>query len=400
MNPISPRFGSRRGRVRILSRFLLLAALLGSPVFAQEPNSVNLNLDELQNRYRELVEEFRTSMRNVSEAGIRFNLAPQQESAQYRELWYRQVAETESILNQLKPLALRLFMGQPDPPAELRDFVRNLSVDFYERGLYPEAAAIADRILAERPDDQAMIFLRGRCTFLLNEFEEALQFVEKYPNMVGSMPEIEQPPFADVEALKERIRFFEEEERLREQEAADDDLPRAEIKTTKGTFVVELFENQAPNTVGNFIYLIENGYYNGKLIHRVLNQFMAQGGGKDAQGQYIPPGYTIYDECGEPDARHHFRGVLSMAKGENPHTGSSQFFITFVPTFHLDGLHTVFGRVISGMDVVDRLNRTRKLDENDKETEIEDAVPDRILSVRVLRKRDHDYKPDRFDGTR
>ena len=113
------------------------------------------------------------------------------------------------------------------------------------------------------------------------------------------------------------------------------------IKTNKGDIEVELFENEAPNTVANFITLVEKGFYNGLSFHRVLPNFMAQGGDPKGDGTG-GPGYTIADECSGPNHRLHFRGSLSMAKEARPDTGGSQFFITFVPTSHLDGIHTVF----------------------------------------------------------
>ena len=133
-------------------------------------------------------------------------------------------------------------------------------------------------------------------------------------------------------------------------EAKADDLPRVLLKTSKGDIVLELFENEAPNTVANFIALVEKGFYNGLTFHRVLPNFMAQGGDPTGNGSG-GPGYAIACECYRPDARMHFRGSLSMAHAGRD-TGGSQFFLTFLPTRHLNGQHTCFGRVIRGMDVL------------------------------------------------
>jgi len=154
-----------------------------------------------------------------------------------------------------------------------------------------------------------------------------------------------------------------------------DDLPRVKIETTKGTIIVELFENQAPNTVANFISLVESHFYDGTPFHRVIPQFMAQGG---------DPTGTIDCECELPNARKHFLGSLSMAHAGKD-TGGSQFFLTFRPTEHLDGRHTVFGRVIKGFDVLPKITRT----------EGPQARPtqDKIISAEIIRKRDHVYEP-------
>ena len=166
-------------------------------------------------------------------------------------------------------------------------------------------------------------------------------------------------------------------------EGKADDLPRVKIETTKGTIIVELFENEAPNTVANFISLVESHFYDGTPFHRVIPQFMAQGGDPTGTGT-SGPGYTIDCECELPNARKHFLGSLSMAHAGKD-TGGSQFFLTFRPTEHLDGRHTVFGRVIKGLDILPKITRT----------EGPQARPtqDKIISAEVIRKRDHAYEP-------
>ena len=167
-------------------------------------------------------------------------------------------------------------------------------------------------------------------------------------------------------------------------EAKADDLPRVKITTTKGEVVVELFENEAPNAVANFISLVEKGFYDGTPFHRVIGGFMAQGGDPKGTGTG-GPGYVIDCEVTNPGARKHFLGSLSMAHaGKN--TGGSQFFLTFRPTEHLDGKHTVFGRVIEGFDVLPLLERT------EGET-ASGAPPDKIVKAVVVRKRNHPYEP-------
>ncbi|HSH46722.1 MAG TPA: peptidylprolyl isomerase [Longimicrobiales bacterium] len=123
----------------------------------------------------------------------------------------------------------------------------------------------------------------------------------------------------------------------------------AKIETNRGTVRVELFEDRAPVTTGNFIELAEKGYYDGVVFHRVIADFMIQGGDPTGTGRG-GPGYTIEDEFHE-ELRHDEPGVLSMANA-GPGTGGSQFFITLVPTPWLDGKHAVFGKVVEGMDVV------------------------------------------------
>jgi cyclophilin family peptidyl-prolyl cis-trans isomerase len=170
-------------------------------------------------------------------------------------------------------------------------------------------------------------------------------------------------------------------------------LPRVLLKTTKGRIEVELFENQAPDTVGNFIHLVENGFYTNITFHRVIPGFMAQTGGYNTEKMPRDPGYSIFDEYEQKEARDHFQGYLSMANANAPHTGSSQFFLTLVPTPHLDGKHTVFGRIVSGQEVLESLVKTHQLTREGEDKEIPDVTPDAIISAEVLRKRDHEYRP-------
>jgi cyclophilin family peptidyl-prolyl cis-trans isomerase len=127
-----------------------------------------------------------------------------------------------------------------------------------------------------------------------------------------------------------------------------------------GEFVVELFDDQAPKTVNNFVFLARNGFYDGTTFHRVLDGFMAQGGDPTGTGMG-GPGYQFEDEI-SPDLTFDRPGLLAMANS-GPNTNGSQFFITFVPTPHLNGLHTIFGEVIKGMDVVEGITR-RDPDQN------------------------------------
>jgi cyclophilin family peptidyl-prolyl cis-trans isomerase len=120
--------------------------------------------------------------------------------------------------------------------------------------------------------------------------------------------------------------------------------------TQRGDFTVELFAAQAPVTVNNFVFLAREGFYNNTTFHRVLPDFMAQAGDPTGTGRG-GPGYSFADERGALSLPHDRAGILSMANA-GPNTNGSQFFITFGPTPHLNGRHGVFGRVISGMDVV------------------------------------------------
>lgn len=123
----------------------------------------------------------------------------------------------------------------------------------------------------------------------------------------------------------------------------------AVIDTAKGEIVIELFGDKTPVTVNNFVFLSQQGFYDGTIFHRVIQDFMAQGGDPTGTGRG-GPGYQFADEF-NPSLRHDKPGVLSMANA-GPNTNGSQFFITHVPTPWLDGKHSVFGQVTKGMDVL------------------------------------------------
>ena len=123
----------------------------------------------------------------------------------------------------------------------------------------------------------------------------------------------------------------------------------ATMKTDKGDIILELFADKVPVTVNNFVFLAREGFYENTIFHRVIADFMAQGGDPTGKGSG-GPGYRFADEF-HPSLKHDRPGILSMANA-GPGTNGSQFFITHVPTPHLNNKHSVFGQVVSGMDVL------------------------------------------------
>jgi cyclophilin family peptidyl-prolyl cis-trans isomerase len=124
---------------------------------------------------------------------------------------------------------------------------------------------------------------------------------------------------------------------------------KARMETDKGTMVIELFADKTPKTVNNFVFLAREGYYEGIIFHRVIANFMVQGGDPTGRGSG-GPGYKFGDEF-DKTLKHDKPGVLSMANA-GPGTNGSQFFLTHVATPWLDGKHTVFGQIVEGLDVL------------------------------------------------
>ncbi|QDR82184.1 peptidylprolyl isomerase [Sporomusa termitida] len=153
------------------------------------------------------------------------------------------------------------------------------------------------------------------------------------PNQPETSPK-PAPPAAETASTKNSVALFE---------------------TSQGSFRIELFEDKAPLTTKNFITLVNKGYYNGLIFHRVIADFMIQGGDPKGNGTG-GPGYTIPDEF-HRDLKHN-EGVISMANA-GPNTGGSQFFITLKATPWLDNKHAVFGKVVDGLDVVHAIGKVK-----------------------------------------
>ncbi|HEX7902044.1 MAG TPA: peptidylprolyl isomerase [Planctomycetota bacterium] len=236
---------------------------------------------------------------------------------------------------------------------------------------FEPAALTIEAALKKDPKNLELRRLQAFCAFASHRFEEAIAALDALVKE-DLKPEEKEQAEQTLEMAKKSVAPWTAEKPIREKEAKADDLPRVKFTTSRGEITIELFENEAPNTVANFIELIEKKFYDGLVFHRVLPAFMAQGGCPKGNGSG-DAGYRFKDELGT-SSRKHFRGSLSMANS-GPDTNGSQFFITHVPTGWLDGKHTVFGRVIAGQEAADLLQ-----------------VGDKILKAEVLRKRPHEYK--------
>jgi len=151
---------------------------------------------------------------------------------------------------------------------------------------------------------------------------------------------------AEVEKTPETVEKLEVEENMN---------TIVELETTMGTMKIKLYDDKAPKTVKNFKDLVEKGFYDGTIFHRVIKDFMIQGGDPTGTGTG-GPGYKIPDEFGA-GLKHSKKGILSMANA-GPNSGSSQFFITLIATPWLDGKHAIFGELMEGVDVLDKIGTT------------------------------------------
>ncbi|MFM8892665.1 MAG: peptidylprolyl isomerase [Planctomycetia bacterium] len=282
----------------------------------------------------------------------------------------------------LETAAFALALAEPKNPAA-RELCGLVIASRLQSDDPAEALRLADLLEKAGTADGNIDMVAATAAMVLSRLDDAVAWLAK-----AETHGMDKQKLAELQsAIDDERPKVESEMARRKKDAEADDLPRVEITTSKGRVVVELFEDDAPNTVANFISLVEKGFYDGTPFHRVIGGFMAQGGDPTGTGSG-GPGHVIECECQLPAARKHFLGSLSMAHaGKN--TGGSQFFLTFRPTEHLDGKHTVFGRVVEGFDVLPRLTRTQSGDGRSNSG----VKPDTILAAKVLRKRNHDYAP-------
>jgi len=383
--------------IRMLFSGLLLLVVAAPAARAKDPNAsaAKQTFDQLQQQWAKLVGEIRERKKAAGGSGSSASSDP--EIAKLRH-------QADDLVNQLVQAGLDVYRADPQGYPQVNSTLLAVA-RFYVVGdaqgdggdQYEKALALI-RPLLEAGAGQKMKQLwlwGGVSAYAVNEFDLAEKYLDKarQAGLIGDSPpgrgpndprnRVWQLAKSASESLPQLRAAWEKEKQIRAAEAKADDLPRVKLTTTRGEIVIELFENEAPQAVANFLSLVKKGFYDGVVFHRVLPGFMAQGGDPTGTGSG-GPGYSIRCECYQPNARQHFRGSLSMAHAGRD-TGGSQFFLTFVPTSFLDGRHTVFGRVIQGMDVAASLKR------RDPQSR-QPAVPDKIIKAEVIRDRGHAYK--------
>lgn len=389
----------RRLAASVLLPFPAVACLLATtPIVAQDaspPAAAADGFAEIQAEYQEL-SAYLMKRRGVGEGERKDLLALRTRLDQFA------LEHPEDPRPIAIDLQVALWLGEEDRV----DAAFNRLLD-----LQPQNAAIRRRwaqamMQANRWDEVVAVLDDATITAVpdaLLDKSRALMNLNRFADALALLPANDAAPISiasQVTALRAQLEPLLEswlaEEALVASEAEANTLPRVRLETSKGPIVLELFEDQAPYTVANFIELVGSGFYDGTKFHRVIPAFMAQGGdpntkpgGTGAAGSG-GPGYTIPDEGLRADKRKHFAARLAMAKPGDPqnpgkakpNSAGSQFYLTVVPTPHLDAEYTVFGRILEG----DAASRALRMD-------------DVLVSATVLRKRDHEYVPVKLGGT-
>ena len=330
--------------------------------------------------------EWKALLAELRKAQQQYQVAARSERPALEKKFESLLDEGRAMEPKLVKAAEQAYDENPQAP-QLGEFLTSVVVDASRRDDYEEAYRLGKSLVGGGVKSSALDGAFGIAAFCENQYDEARKYL-KLADIEKTLSDEGKGLLAKVD---ECAALWAKEAEIRAAEAKADDLPRVKITTTKGDIVVELFENEAPNTTANFISLVEKGYYNGTPFHRVLPHFMAQGGDPTGTGRGGPD-YHITCECYRPDYRRHFRGSLSMAHAGRD-TGGSQFFLTFVPTLSLNGKHTAFGRVVEGLDVLAKIER---IDPDSKSPAA--APPDKIEKAVVVRKRNHEYAPVKTVG--
>ncbi len=326
---------------------------------------------------------WRQALAALREAQGEFKVAKPDDRPAIRQRYDAQLEQARQLLPALKTAALAAYEADPQANPQAGELLAQfLRSDITKTDEFEEAYQFGKLLVEKKYPQPEVLQLAGRAAFVMADYDLAEAYLQQ-AKAAGPIDPLAEQYLQEIPNF--RTLWAAESER-RAAEAAADDLPRVLLETSRGNLTIELFENEAPNTVANFISLVEKGFYTGLAFHRVLPGFMAQGGCPKGDGTG-GPGYRIECECDEPNHRNHFRGSLSMAKSAAADTGGSQFFLCFVPTPNLNGQHTVFGRIIEGIEVLAKLQRV------DPERAAPGAAKDKIVSAKVLRKRDHAYEP-------
>jgi cyclophilin family peptidyl-prolyl cis-trans isomerase len=333
-------------------------------------------------RFDQIYGEWTAMMSSLVDLNAQYQKAADAEKPEIEKQYNDVAARGEKLAERLKAATIDAYVANPDDK-EVAQLLTRIAFTALRDDRYEEADRLARVGNEHKPTDQQFARMAATAAFALHKFADVEPLITKAADG-RPLPKEVQQIVADAQPY---VALWKQEQKIRAAEAKADDLPRVKLETSKGDITIELFENEAPNTVANFVSLVEKGFYNGVPFHRVLPNFMAQGGDPTGTGTG-GPGYNIKDEQRLPNARKHFRGVLSMANTGQPNSGGSQFFLTFVPTSFLDGRHAVFGRVIEGMDVAAGIKR------RDPDNPV--GQPDKIIKAEVLRDRGHEYKFEKF----
>lgn len=375
-----------------------IAAPTGIAAPANPLPPADLNV-ELNNEQKAAVEDFiqkrqawAKTLADLRGREIRFSNNVDRSEAAVEELYQLRNQARE----QLKPLvdSAKSVYRLINRDAETGSFLVTLLDYRRQFSMYDDSFEAAKLLLDSGVPTDFLYTFAARAAFVEGRFDEVLplykRFVEK--NGPEKLDKVDQNIGSILDIYPQ---WWQEEVAARQADEKKGDLPRVLLETTRGPVVLEMFEDSAPNTVANFIRLVEEGFYDDSEFYQVIDDLLAVGGDPVGDGSGTT-GKVIPDEHDAPNRRRIMRGSVFMAKigdpqreGELlPNTASCQFVIALMPMAPRAQTQTVFARVIEGLDVVCAF---RRIDPTEKKESALQLPPERILRAKVLRKRDHDY---------
>lgn len=374
---------------------IIAATVLTTVSTGQElENNSPQRVQEMRAEFDAAILELKEAIKAIKKTGHEFYENKSTVAHEYRSKWKAEAVVAQDAYKRVREASFALFFETDNPGNQVNEIVSMMNQDLIAQGQLAKCYLTTKKLLKIYPDNKDLYNLMGRVSILNNDFTFAQQYYETDKEQAEQLGVPEGALYGN--SMDKLVTGYKRELALRDSDAKGDPLPKAIIKTNRGEIVIELFENQAPETVGNFVSLVQTGIYDGMIFHHVLRNLIADTG-LMTMSRPQPVGYTIYDEHQRPDSRHHFRGSVAMvAKNNEPNSAAAEFRIMLVPGPNLDGKSTVFGRVISDMSILDNIQETFQVnEEEDKEEFIKDAVPDVIESITITNLRDHEYEPNR-----
>lgn len=385
---------------KILVAFALIAAFVCQPGIVSGQGKV-ADGESAKAKYEAALLEGRELVKACRNVSLRFFDSSRADSRKWEKKWpvaTKALADHKVVFEEA---AVNWFMECKQPDNELIQVVSLISSQFYDDGDAERSWKLLRKIRQYFPGgDSTMLDLQiAIVAAKTNRFDEALAFLQR-PDAREAIEELEPLEKSMLLLAPLMAEKWERESQLREAEAKADDLPRVKFELEAGEVIVELFENEAPQTVANFLSRVESGLYDGSYCHPHIKDIVMQSGLVSRERE-IPADYLIKNESRREDSRSHFAGSLTMAslKG-GKETSSTGFAIMMAANPDLDWNRTeeddasqpVFGRVVSGMKYVAGLPVTMEIDpETNEQSLIKESVPGYIERATVIRKRNHEY---------
>lgn len=361
---------------------ILLASLISNPGFSQDTGPEEFEKRLLE--WRKIIIELRIAREEY------YLAESYDESIEMRKKYDAIKESGNQKIREMKRAAAKAYQQKPRKGTIYHEFLINSLMFDVERTEDQEIAYLMAKALDTQPIARPDVArFAGLSFFIHSDFDKA----KKHLDFGMSQSEDGMQEFKLRRDLISRLKPVWEQELKRREEDKKTKLPRAVFETTKGKFVVELFENDVPNTVKNFVKLAKSGFYDGLDVFLVLPLKFATTGSPNGE-LTGSPGYVLKNEALDPkNRRGNFRGTLCAPslESDDSKVAGSIFMITFGPYGDANtNEYCNFGRVVEGMEVVDALNRTNSL----KGEPLENPKIDKITSVTIENLRDHDYEPE------